>query len=62
MATIKIASYADDISVYENEMQQTSIPYRDSRAFQEALKHIKKTNLELYSHLLEMECRECGVL
>ena len=38
----------------------TSVPYRDSTAFQKALSHIKKTDIELYKQLLTLECEEMG--
>lgn len=51
-----------DILELETEMQNTSLSYKFSTAFQRALEYIKKTNKDLYAELVEKECEECGIL
>ena len=49
-----------ELNELETAVTNTSVPYRDSTAFQKALSHIKKTDIELYKHLLTLECEEMG--
>ena len=49
-----------ELNELETAVTTTSVPYRDSKAFQKALSHIKKTDIELYKHLLTLECEEMG--
>lgn len=49
-----------ELNELETAVMITSVCYRDSKAFQMALSHIKKTDTELYKHLITLECEEMG--
>ena len=51
-----------ELNELENAVKTTSVPYRDSTAFQKALFYIKDTNVELYKHLLTIEFEEMGFI
>lgn len=49
-----------DIKKLENAVKTTSVTYRDSTAFRNALHFVKMSDLSFYKTLLEMECEEMG--
>ena len=50
-----------DIKKLENAVKTTSVTYRDSTAFRNALHFVKMSDLSFYKTLLEMECDEMGI-
>ena len=50
-----------DIKKLENAVKTTSVTYRDSTAFRNALHFVKMSDLSFYKTLLEMECQEMGI-
>lgn len=50
-----------DIKELENAVKTTSVTYRDSTAFRNALHFVKMSDLSFYKTLLEMECEEMGI-
>lgn len=50
-----------DIKKLENAVKTTSVTYRDSTAFRNALHFVKMSDLSFYKTLLEMECEEMGI-
>lgn len=49
-----------DIKKLENAVKTTSVTYRDSTAFRNALHFVKMSDLNFYKALLETECDEMG--
>lgn len=49
-----------DLTTLENAVKTTSVTYRDSTAFRNALHFVKMSDLSFYKTLLEMECEEMG--
>lgn len=49
-----------DIKKLENAVKTTSVTYRDSTAFRNALHFVKMSDLSFYKALLETECNEMG--
>jgi hypothetical protein len=49
-----------DIKELEQIVRTTSVPYRDSAAFRNALHFVKMSDLGFYKTLLEIECEEMG--
>ena len=50
-----------DIKKLENAVKTTSVTYRDSTAFRNALHFVKMSDLSFYKTLLETECDEMGI-